>query len=111
LPHLIELYRELAPHGLEIIGIAMDYDPPNHVLAMRDARQIPYPIVLDIHADAARAFGDVRATPTTFLIAPDGHVVYRKSGELSMDKLREDILGLLQQAAAAVICNANRTES
>jgi hypothetical protein len=30
---------------------------------------------------------------------------------LSMDKLREDILVLLQQAAAAVICNANRTES
>ena len=41
MPHLIELYEELSPRGLEIIGIAMDYDPPNHVLAMRNAKNIP----------------------------------------------------------------------
>ena len=105
IPHLIELYRELAPQGLEIIGVAMNYDPPNHVLAMRDARRIPYPIALDIHADAARAFGDVRLTPTTFLIAPDGRIVYWRSGELDLDKLRADIIGLLQQAAIATACN------
>ena len=38
IPHLIELYEELAPRGLEIIAVAMDYDPPNRVLAMRKAR-------------------------------------------------------------------------
>jgi len=105
IPHLIELYRELAPQGLEIIGIAMDYDPPNLVLAMRDARRIPYPIALDIHAEAARAFGDVRLTPTSFLIAPDGRIVYWKSGELDLDKLRHDIIGMLPQAAAPMPCN------
>lgn len=101
MPHLIELYRELAPRGLEIIGITMEYDPPNLVLAMRNARQIPYPIALDINAEAAHAFGDVQLTPTTFLIAPDGRIVYRKTGEMDIGALRADILGLLQQAAAA----------
>jgi len=110
MPHLIELYRELAPRGLEIIGITMDYDPPNHVLAMREARRIPYPIALDIHADAARAFGDVRLTPTSFLIAPDGRIVYQVVGELDIDKLRADIIGMLQQASAAEPCNSNRQE-
>jgi peroxiredoxin len=104
MPHLIELYRELSPQGLEIIGIAMDYDPPNHVLAMRDAKQIPYPVALDIHADAARAFGNVRLTPTSFLIAPDGHIALRKVGEMNMDRLRRDILDMLQQAAHADAC-------
>ena len=95
MPHLIELYDELAPQGLEIIGIAMDYDPPNRVLAMSKARNIPYPIALDIHADAARAFGNVRLTPTSFLMAPDGRIVYQKVGAINMVRLREDILGML----------------
>jgi len=99
-PHLIELYEELAPQGLEIIGIAMDYDPPNRVLAMRNARNIPYPVALDIHAEAARAFGNVRLTPTAFLIAPDGRIIYRKTGEMNMTQLRQDILGLLKTTQA-----------
>ncbi len=110
MPHLIELYRELAPRGLEVIGITMAYDPPNLVLAMRDARQIPYPIALDINADAAHAFGDVMLTPTTFLIAPDGRIVYQVTGAMNMDKLREDILGLLQQASVAASCHQDRPE-
>ena len=104
IPHLIELYRELAPQGLEIIGIAMDYDPPHHILAMRDARNIPYPIALDIHADAARAFGNVRLTPTSFLIAPDGRIVYQKAGAMSIHRLRQDILGMLQQTRIGQPC-------
>ncbi len=97
IPHLIELYRELAPQGLEIIGIATAYDPPNQVLEMRKSRGMPYPISLDIHADAARAFGDVRVTPTSFLIAPDGRVVQRKIGRLDMTGLRREILAMLAQ--------------
>ncbi len=106
MPHLIELYRELAPQGLEIVGIAMDYDPPNHVLAMREARRIPYPVALDIHADAARAFGNVRLTPTSFLIAPDGRIVYRKTGEMNISQLRKDILGMLQQTRIGHLCTS-----
>ncbi|MGB5260352.1 MAG: TlpA disulfide reductase family protein [Gammaproteobacteria bacterium] len=101
MPHLIELYQELHPQGLEIIGIAMDYDPPNQVLAMSKARAIPYPIALDIQADAAHAFGDVRLTPTSFLIAPDGRIVYQKTGEMDMLKIRKEILAMLTAARAA----------
>jgi peroxiredoxin len=102
IPHLIELYRELAPQGLEIIGIATAYDPPNQVLEMRKSRGMPYPISLDIDADAARVFGDVRVTPTTFLIAPDGRVVQRKIGKLDMPALRREILAMLAQAQGPI---------
>jgi peroxiredoxin len=96
IPHLVDLYHELSPRGLKIIGIAMSYDPPNRVLAMRESRSIPYTIAFDIDAHAARAFGDVELTPTTFLIAPDGRVVYQKTGNMDMHKLRNDILSMLK---------------
>ena len=49
MPHLIELYRDLNPKGLEMIGVAMSYDPPEQVRALAQQRQLPYPIVLDSH--------------------------------------------------------------
>lgn len=100
MPHLIELHRELAPRGLEIIGIAMYYDPPNQVLAMRKSRNIPYTIALDMSAEAAQAFGDIRVTPSTFLIAPDGRIVYRQAGMLSMERVKKRILALLDAKVA-----------
>jgi peroxiredoxin len=96
MPHLINLYHELSPLGLNVIGIAMYYDPPNRVLAMQASRSIPYTIALDIDARAARAFGEVELTPTTFLIAPDGRVVYQKTGSMDMDRLRTGILAMLR---------------
>ncbi len=95
IPHLSELYRELAPQGLEIIGISTAYDPPNQVLAMRESHEIPYPVTLDINADAAHAFGNIRVTPTSFLIAPDGRVVQSRIGRLDMKALRREILAMI----------------
>lgn len=95
IPHLIDLYKEFAPRGLQMVAVAMSYDPPNHVLAMRDARKIPYPIALDIEGNAARAFGDVRLTPTSFLIAPDGRIVRQKIGELDMTDVRAQLRAML----------------
>ena len=98
MPHLIDLYHEFSPQGLRIIAIASYYDPPNLVLALQKRRGIPYTIALDIDARAARAFGDAGVTPTTFLIAPDGHVVYRKTGRIDMQKVRREILAMLMPA-------------
>ena len=96
IPHLIELHHEFAPQGFQLIAIAMSYDPPNHVVAMRDAKRLPYPIALDIDGQAARAFGDVRLTPTSFLIAPDGRIVREKVGELDMTEVRARLREMLK---------------
>lgn len=96
IPHLIELHQEFAPQGFQVLAIAMSYDPPNHVIAMRKARQLPYTIALDIDGNAARAFGDVRLTPTSFLIAPDGRIVREKVGELDMNEVRSQLHAMLK---------------
>lgn len=96
IPDLKALYRELGPRGLEVIGIAMYYDPPNQVMEMIKRREIPYPIALDLDQRAMRAFGLKQAiTPTTFLIAPDGRIVMRKAGLLDMEKLKQTIQTML----------------
>lgn len=103
MPHLAELYQELAPQGFEIIGVAMAYDPPNQVIALSKARQIPYPIVLDIQSQAATAFGDVRLTPTSFLIAPDGRIIHQTVGELDMNTIRSLVIDMLAQNGNATL--------
>ena len=95
MPHFIELYQELAPRGLEIIGVAMAYDPPNQVMEMRQRIPIPYPIAIDVESKIASAFGNVRLTPTTFLIDPQGQIVIQKTGILDMKELRSRLQSML----------------
>lgn len=100
MPHLIELYEELAPKGLEIIGIAMPYDRPDHVMEMRRRKNINYPIVVDVEGKAVQAFGNVALTPTSFLIGPDGKIISHKIGEMDMELLHARIITLLNKRAS-----------
>lgn len=95
IPHLIELYKDLNPKGLEIIGVAMAYDPPEQVRTLAQQRQIPYPIVLDTQAHIAREFDNVRLTPTSVLISPQGRIVHYRIGLLDLPKLRGAIQEML----------------
>lgn len=99
IPQLTNLYRELRPQGLEIIGVAMPYDPPTRVLQFSQQHGIPYPIALDVHSQIVRAFGDVSLIPTSFLIAPNGNIVFHKTGVLDMGELRRTIFELLREGA------------
>lgn len=97
MPHLVELYNELGPRGLEIIALAMAYDPEAQVREMVRLKQLPYKVALDRNGTAAKAFGEVKLTPTTFLIDPTGRIVQQKLGEMDMEALHRRILGMLQK--------------
>ena len=101
MPHLVELHNKLAPKGLAIIGISMAYDPPNHVTELVKRRQLPYTIAMDIDGSASRAFGNIKLTPTTFLIAPDGRIVLKKIGDLDMAALTKRIEYMLNAKLAS----------
>ena len=98
IPDLIELHRELAPQGLIILAIAMSYDPPDRVLTLARERQLPYGIVLDSMGKTAAAFGEIDATPTTFLFDAEGHGVKRLVGGMNVGRMRKAILTLLPPA-------------
>ncbi|MEJ2059138.1 MAG: TlpA disulfide reductase family protein [Gammaproteobacteria bacterium] len=99
MPELVKLYRKFSPQGLEIIGVSMSYDPPDQVRAMQALRKLPYLLTMDTDDKIAKAFGEIRLTPTSFLIAPDGTIVYQKLGELNFKHIEQTISGLLPAKA------------
>lgn len=81
MPGAIETYQKYAPKGYEAIAVAMSYDPPNYVLNFAESRQLPFPVALDTQGEIARAFGDVKLTPTAFLIDKRGNIIKRYLGD------------------------------
>ncbi len=96
IPDLVALYRQFHPLGLEIIAIAMAYDPPNRVVAMAQEQKLPYPVVLDLTAEYAKAFGRIWATPTTLLIDPKGIVAKRTIGAFDLADMQIRIQQFLE---------------
>ena len=88
MPDMIETYNQYKGRGFEVIAVAMSYDPPNYVASFVKTRQLPFPVVLDVNGEHARAFGNVQVTPTTFLIGKDGSILEHKLGDYDFVKLK-----------------------
>ncbi len=102
IPLLTKLWRTYHGRGLEILAIAMAYDPPNRVVTFSRKRQLPYPVILDPFGEIASAFGGVRLVPTQLLIA-NGKILWRQTGILQESAIRgkiETLLTSTQQGAA-----------
>jgi peroxiredoxin len=94
-PELINLYNEFSSKGLKMIGIAMPYDLPRTVLEVSRYYSVPYPLVLDSSAQATKAFGNVKNTPTSFLIGPDGKIELHTVGAVDINYIKEYVIKLL----------------
>ena len=88
MPDMIETYNQYKGRGFEVIAVAMSYDPPNYVASFVKTRQLPFPVVLDVSGEHARAFGNVQITPTTFIIGKDGSILEHKLGDFDFVKLK-----------------------
>jgi thiol-disulfide isomerase/thioredoxin len=91
MPHLAEFYKTHNPDGLQIIAVAMPYDPPNEVLELAGHLKLPFPVALDIKGEATKAFGSIKGTPTSFLLDADGKLVKRYIGAIDLKKLEKEI--------------------
>jgi peroxiredoxin len=99
MPRLVQTYQSYAPKGLELIAVAMRYDPPNYVLDYSEKNKLPFKVALDPMGDLAKAFDGVQLTPTTVLIDKHGKVVQRILGEPDFGKLEKLIEQKLAEAA------------
>lgn len=98
IPLLSELHKTYSTRGLQVIGVAMNYDKEAQIRALRDRLQVPYPLAWDKDGSVSAAMGTVRLTPTTFLLDPQGQVVYQKIGIFDLDKVKGLIEGMLPKS-------------
>jgi thiol-disulfide isomerase/thioredoxin len=94
IPLLVEAQQRHGARGLQIVGIAMDEAEP--VRRFAEHLRMNYPIMVG-QAEISRAMDELGdqlgALPFSVLIAPDGRIVDRISGDLS----REELQGLLDR--------------
>ena len=87
MPGIVQAYNAYKNKGFVVVAVAMPYDPPNYVLSYTQENKLPFPVALDVMGDAMKAFGEIRGTPTSFLIGKDGAIVERRTGELDFTRL------------------------
>ena len=97
MPALVATYNKYQAQGFETVAVAMEYDPPAWVLSFAKTRQLPFKVALDNTGEIAKAWGDVKLTPTTYLVDKQGRIVKRYVGEPDMDALHRLIEDLLAQ--------------
>jgi len=81
MPQMVETYNKYKDQGLEFVAVAMSYDPPSYVVNFTETRKLPFKVALDVNGAAAKAYGNVALTPTTFVIGKDGKILKRYVGE------------------------------
>ena len=87
MPQITAAYNRYRALGFETIAVAMRHDPPNYVLDYVGKNKLPFKVALDPLGELARAFGEVKLTPTTFIIDKQGRVVTRILGEPDFARL------------------------
>lgn len=89
MPDLIKTYNNYKTKGLEIISVAMPYDPPAQVLNYTRQKSLPFPVMHDGLSEITQAFGGVNLTPTAFIFDKQGNRLQRTIGELDFVKLHQ----------------------
>jgi peroxiredoxin len=87
MPELIKTYHQYQPRGLEIIAVAMPYDPPAQVVSFASKKALPFPVIHDSYADITRKFGDVKLTPTAYIYNKEGKRIQHAVGAFNFNKL------------------------
>ena len=95
MPDIISTYNKYKERGYDTVAVAMAYDPPSFVVNFAQQRSLPFWVALDNTGKIAQEWGDISATPTTFLIDRQGRIVKRIVGKPDFAQLHAEIESLL----------------
>ena len=97
MPMIVRAHEKYRSRGYETLAVAMSYDPPSYVVNFASTRKLPFAVALDNTGAAAKAWGDVKVTPTTFVVNKRGNIVKRYVGKPNFDELDKLIEELLAE--------------
>jgi len=107
LPAVKMMHAYYGKHGLRVVGVHRPrYDFARNLVLLADAvrrLEIEYPVVNDVDADVAHAYG-AKALDTMFLINSDNLIVGRKSGREAGATMSPTVCKALTANAPALVC-------
>lgn len=95
MPEIVATYKKYSPRGFDTIAVAMSYDPPSYVVNFAQSRKLPFKVAIDNTGLIAKSWGDVRLTPSTFIVDQQGKIVKNYVGApdfAELHRLIEDLL-------------------
>lgn len=95
MPQIVATHEKFKAQGYDTLAVAMSYDPPAYVANFAESRGLPFGVAIDNTGDIAKRFGDVRLTPTSFLVDKQGGIVKRYVGAPDFTALHTLIADLL----------------
>ncbi|MDO8279324.1 MAG: TlpA disulfide reductase family protein [Burkholderiaceae bacterium] len=98
MPKVIATYDKYHARGYDTLAVAMSYDPPAYVVNFAETRKLPFHVAIDNTGAVAKAWGEVKLTPTTYIVNKRGEIVKRYIGEPDFAELHRLIEKLLAEA-------------
>ena len=98
MPEIVATYNKYKDQGYDTLAVAMSYDPPGYVLNFAQSRQLPFQVAIDNTGAVAKAWGDVKLTPTTYIVNKRGEIVKTYIGQPNFAELHQLIEKLLAEA-------------
>lgn len=97
MPDIVATYDKYKDRGFETVAVAMSYDPPSYVVNFAQTRKLPFKVAIDNTGGVAKAWGDVRLTPSTFIVNKRGEIVKTYVGAPDFAELHQLIEKLLAE--------------
>ncbi len=95
MPKIIATYDKYKTKGFDTVAVAMSYDPPAYVVNYAETRKLPFKVAIDNTGAVAKAWDEVKLTPTTYIVNKQGQIVKRYVGEPDFAELHVLIEKLL----------------
>jgi len=94
IPHLVRLQSKYRDQGLEIVGLSLDAGGAKDVKPFADEHDVNYTMLI-ANEETAKAYGNINAIPTTFVLDRDGKIVQRFIGYTAPEVFEQTIKQLL----------------
>ncbi len=95
MPEIVATHEKYKDKGFDTLAVAMSYDPPAYVVNFAESRKLPFQVAIDNTGANAKAWGDVKLTPSTFIVDKQGRIVKSFVGTpdfVELHKLIEKLL-------------------
>lgn len=79
----------------ELLALSMYYDRPDWVIQSSANLNMQYPVYFDLQKKLSHAFGNIVATPTSFLLNASGEIIYQHAGRIEFDIIDQKLKQLI----------------